>query len=158
VIFVKFEELTEEQAGALEFDTSSRGGSGTYDPLIAAVKAGKRVKVLLEGKQQMKNLKWAISGAAKRAGLKLDIRVLADKTGVVADQVQEADEKLNRLLELERNLERILKEAGITTDEHGRKLTDIRQQVLEAVRRLKDSDKVNKALREENTRLQQQGG
>ena len=38
----------------------------------------------------MKNLKWGLSQAAKKADIKLDIRVLADQSGVVVSIPVEA--------------------------------------------------------------------
>src|SRR5690242_4240255 len=81
---VKFEELTEEEEQSLQYAAAgSRTSSNAYGELLEAVKAGKKVKVGLEGNQKVKNLKWNLSQAGKRANVKLEIKVLADQSGVV---------------------------------------------------------------------------
>jgi hypothetical protein len=79
-----FKELTEEELGALQFESGrTRNGKKPYDDFLAAVKTGKKMLVKMAEGQALKNLKWGLSQAAKKAEIKLDIKVLTDKTGVV---------------------------------------------------------------------------
>src|SRR5579871_3054507 len=81
---MQFTEVSEEELAQLQFAGSrGRAGKNPYGDLLEAVKSGKTVKVPLEAGKQIKNLKWGISQAAKKADMKVDIRVLADQSGVV---------------------------------------------------------------------------
>lgn len=82
---MQFTEVTEEELGQLQFASGgrSRNGKNPYGDLLEAIKGGKKVKVLLEEGKALKNLKWGLSQAAKKEGMKIDMRVLADSSGVV---------------------------------------------------------------------------
>ena len=81
---MEFTELTEEQLGEMQFaGGKGRKGNNPYGDLLLAVKDGKKVLVKLEEGRQIRHLRWALSQAAKRSGMKVEIKVLADQSGVV---------------------------------------------------------------------------
>jgi len=81
---MQFTELSEEQLSEMQFvNGMKRNSKNPYGDLLQAVSGGKKVLIKLEAGKQLKNLKWCLSQAAKRSGTKLDIKVLADKSGVV---------------------------------------------------------------------------
>jgi hypothetical protein len=81
---MQFTEVSDEEVEKMQFESGrGRGGKNPYGELLEAMKSGKKMRVNLAEGQQMKNLKWGLSQAAKREGVKLDIKVLADKSGVV---------------------------------------------------------------------------
>jgi len=87
---MQFTEVSDEEVGQMQFESGrGRGGKNPYGDLLQAVKSGKKMRVTLEEGQQLKNLKWGLSQAAKRSGMKLDIKVLADKSGVVVSLATE---------------------------------------------------------------------
>ena len=88
---MQFTELSEEQLGEMQFASGrERNGKNPYGDLLQAVNGGKKVLVKLEEGMQLRNLKWRLSQAAKRSGIKLDMKVLADKSGVVVSIPSEA--------------------------------------------------------------------
>jgi len=81
---MEFTELSAEQVGTMQFAAGrERKGKDPYGGLLQAVKDGKTVLAKLEAGKQIKNLKWGISQAAKRAGMKIDMKVPTDQSGVV---------------------------------------------------------------------------
>lgn len=81
---MEFTELSEEELGKLKFANGrTRTGSNPYGALLEAVKSGKKIQVKLEEGKALKNLKWGLSQAAKKAELQIEIQVLADLSGVV---------------------------------------------------------------------------
>ena len=88
---MEFTELSEEELGAMQFASGrERKGKSPYDDPLKAVKEGKKVLVKLEPGKQIRHLKWGLSQAAKRSGIKLDMKVPADQSGVVVSVHVEA--------------------------------------------------------------------
>jgi hypothetical protein len=79
-----FKEVSEEEIGAMQFTSGrARNGKDPYGDLLQAVKSGRKVLVNLEEGKALKNLKWGLSQAAKKAEIKIEMKVLADKSGIV---------------------------------------------------------------------------
>ena len=86
---MEFTELSEEQLGTMQFAKGrERTGKNPYGDLLQAVKDGKTILAKLEAGKQIKNLKWGLSQAAKRAGMKIDMKVPADQSGVVVSMLK----------------------------------------------------------------------
>ena len=86
---MQFTEVSAEEIGQMEFaGRKERSGKNPYGDLLNAVKGGKTVKVPLPDGKQMKNLKWGITQAAKKADIEITIRVLFDQSGIVVAKAE----------------------------------------------------------------------
>lgn len=87
---MEWQPLSPEEVKGLQF--SSR--TGNESPYKAILDAANKAPVRVNASEQvnLQSLKWALSRAIKKAGLKIEIATLADKTGVVLTKVKEAAE------------------------------------------------------------------
>ncbi len=73
--------ISPEEVKSLQFATTN-GKDNPYAEILAAVEKGP-VRVKVPPDKKLQNLKWGLSRAIKRAGVKIAIATLADKSGVV---------------------------------------------------------------------------
>ena len=78
---VEWSSISQEEVKSLQF-ASSNGKDNPYADILAAVEKGP-VRVNVSEDKKLQSLKWGLQRAIKRAGAKITIATLADKSGVV---------------------------------------------------------------------------
>jgi hypothetical protein len=80
--------ITTEEAQSLKY-SSRTGTEGQYQGLLDALEKGP-IRIPVPKDSKLDSVKWAVGRAAKKAGVKISIATLDDKSGVVVTKVNEA--------------------------------------------------------------------